>query len=104
MIPLREPGPMPEAIDLMRFLATSITFMVHLKSVAVFLDEICIGRIEKTPELAEIIGLPYALNRSSPSKTMVVNQLQRHRRSHSGCKILVLTIESNQDSRFKRIL
>jgi len=98
MIPLREPSPMPEATDLMKFLATSITFMVHLESVAVFLDENCIGRIGKTPGSIEIIDLPDALDHSSPEKTMVVNQLQCHRRSRSGCKMLVLTIASNQDS------
>jgi len=103
VIPLREPGPIPEAIDLMRFLATSITFMVHLESVAVFLDENCIGRIEKTPGPAENIDLPDALNHSSPSETMVVTRLQRHRRSRSGCKMLLFTMALNQDSRFKLI-
>ncbi|KAI9455535.1 hypothetical protein HD554DRAFT_273220 [Boletus coccyginus] len=76
VIPLREPSPMPEAIDLMRFLAASITFMVHLGGVAVFLDENCIGRIEKTTGLAEIIDFPIAFNHS---KAMVVDRLQRHR-------------------------
>lgn len=74
---------MPEAIDLMRFLAASITFMVHLGGVAVFLDEKCIGRIEKTTGLAEIINFPIVFNHS---KAMVVDRLRRHRRSRLDCR------------------
>ncbi|KAH0828805.1 hypothetical protein J3R83DRAFT_3253 [Lanmaoa asiatica] len=77
-VPLREPGQMPGVIDLMRFLATSITFMVHLKDVGVFLNEHCIGHIEKFPGMAKAVDLPVALERSSPSKMVVVDRLECH--------------------------
>ncbi|KAI9571891.1 hypothetical protein HD554DRAFT_2168659 [Boletus coccyginus] len=50
-----------------------------LVSSGVFLDGVCIGCIEETPKLAEIIGLPGALNHFSLLETMAVNQLQPHR-------------------------
>ena len=92
---------MPEAIDFMRFLATSITFMVHLKDVRVVLDGHCIGRISKFPGLVESVDLPIEFKHSSPSKMMVVNKLKRHRKYPSGCKTHELTMPIDQDSRLK---
>lgn len=70
---------MPGGVDFMRFLATSITFMVHLKDVKVSIDERCIGHINKSPGLGAV-DPPIELKHSSPSKLMVVNRLQRHRK------------------------
>ncbi|KAI9569179.1 hypothetical protein HD554DRAFT_2093722, partial [Boletus coccyginus] len=47
---LREAGPIPPAFDFMRFLASSITFMVHLD---VYFDEHRIGHIEQSPGVAK---------------------------------------------------
>ena len=92
---------MPEAIDFMRFLATSITFMVHLKDVRVVLDGRCIGRISKFPGLVESVDLPIEFKHSSPSKMMAVNKLERHRKYPSGCKTHELTMAIDQDLQFK---
>ena len=44
---LREPGPIPPALDLTRFLASSITFMTHLSEVSVYFDDKRLVRLSK---------------------------------------------------------
>ncbi|KAH0825764.1 hypothetical protein J3R83DRAFT_8923 [Lanmaoa asiatica] len=75
---LREAGPIPPAFDFMRFLASSITFMVHLNDVAVYFDEHRIGHIKKSPGVAKTIDLPKGLKRSSQSNVMNVKGVQSH--------------------------
>ena len=100
-IPLHEPGVVPDKIDFMRFLATSITFMAHLETVEVFLDRDCLGCINKTTGHTEVVDSPISLPHSSPSGMMAVHQLQRHRRYYLNCEMHNLTLVLGQDSRSK---
>ena len=100
-IPLHEPGVIPEKIDFMRFLATSITFMARLETVEVFLDRDCLGSIKKIPGCTETVPPPISLPHSSPSEMMTVHQLQCHRRYHLSCEIHNLTLVLDQNSRSK---
>jgi hypothetical protein len=80
-MPLRDAGPMPPALEFMRFLASSITFMVNLREVGVFVDEHCIGRIKKLPGTIQAVDVPGELKRSSPLSIMNVKEIQCHRES-----------------------
>ena len=75
-MPLREMGPMPPVLEFMRFLASSITFMVRLSEVGVFVDEHCIGRIKKLPRTVQVVGVSEELQRSSPLNIMNVQDIQ----------------------------
>ncbi|KAG9310114.1 hypothetical protein JVU11DRAFT_9726 [Chiua virens] len=75
---LREAGPIPPAFDFMRFLASSITFMVHLNDVAVYFDEHCIGHIKKSPGIAKSVDFPKGLKRSSQSNVMNIKSVRSH--------------------------
>ncbi|KIJ62083.1 hypothetical protein HYDPIDRAFT_176650 [Hydnomerulius pinastri MD-312] len=75
---LREAGPIPPAFDFMRFLASSITFMVHLKEVGVFFDDYRIGYLKKSPGVAKAVDLPKGLKRSSSLNIMNVKGIQSH--------------------------
>ena len=80
-MPLREAGPIPQPLEFMRFLASSITFMVNLREVRVFVDEHCIGRIKNLPGTIQAIDVSGELKRSSPLSIMNVEEIQRHRES-----------------------
>ena len=82
---LREAGPIPPAFDFMRFLASSITFMVYLNDVGVYFDEHRIGHIKKSPGVAKAVDLPRGLKRSSQSNIMNVKGAQSHRESSPCC-------------------
>ncbi|KAF8128969.1 hypothetical protein EV363DRAFT_1220883 [Boletus edulis] len=75
---LREAGPIPPAFDFMRFLTSSITFMVHLNDVSVYFDEHRIGHIRKSPGVAKAVELPRGLKRSSQSNIMNIKGVQSH--------------------------
>ncbi|KAG6379359.1 hypothetical protein JVT61DRAFT_11822 [Boletus reticuloceps] len=77
-IPLREASPMPPALEFMRFLASSITFMINLREVGVFFDEHCIGCIKKLPGNIRPVVVPRELKCSSSSNIMNVEELQCH--------------------------
>ena len=95
-IPLREPSPMPVAIDFLRFLATSITFMAHLENVEVVLDGRCIGRINKSLACTEVIDFPIALEPSGPSEMMVVDRFQCYREYRPDGKFVTKTTYSTR--------
>ncbi|KAG2126877.1 uncharacterized protein EDB93DRAFT_1257371 [Suillus bovinus] len=69
---LREQGPVPQPFDLTRFLASSITFMVHLRSVSVFLDSHRLAHLTKSSGVPRELELPKALKKSSGSGLMNV--------------------------------
>ncbi|KAG1726435.1 uncharacterized protein EDB91DRAFT_1263755 [Suillus paluster] len=73
---LREQGPIPQPFDLTRFLASSITFMVHLRSVSVFLDSHRLSHLTKSPGVPKELGLPKLLKNSSGSGLMSVKSVQ----------------------------
>ena len=79
-LPLREPGLISKTMDLIRFLATSITFMVHLTNVRVFLDGHRIGSIEKSSVGSECITLPQEIKKSGNEIIMCIEEIEYHRR------------------------
>lgn len=81
---LREAGPIPPAFDFMRFLASSITFMVHLIDVGVYFDEHRIGHVKKSPGVAKAVDLPKGLKRSSQLNIMNIKGVQSHREFSPG--------------------
>lgn len=74
-MPLREPAPMPVAFDLTRFLASSITFMVHLRVVRVIVDGHAIIHLSKDPGIPSTLAIPRGLKISSPNKMMFVTAM-----------------------------
>ncbi|KZW00398.1 hypothetical protein EXIGLDRAFT_639482 [Exidia glandulosa HHB12029] len=71
-MPLREPGPIPNAFDLTRFLTSSITFMTHLNEVSIFFDDIRLSHISKAAGTEKTLGVPKALRPRSVGGTMTV--------------------------------
>ncbi|KAI6022005.1 hypothetical protein EDC04DRAFT_2937394 [Pisolithus marmoratus] len=80
-MPLREDAPMPPFSELIQFLASSITFMVHLKDVTVFFDNRPVGQIIKSVGQSQAIPIPSELERSSPEKIMFVESVRQYRKS-----------------------
>ena len=77
---LREPAPMPVAFDFIRFLSSSITFMVHLREVSVFLDEHKLAVLSKDPGNPLKITIPRGLKTTSPSRTMIISSITSTRK------------------------
>ncbi|KAG6369267.1 hypothetical protein JVT61DRAFT_15512 [Boletus reticuloceps] len=71
-LPLRKTRPMPSLLDLMQFLASSITFMEHLTTVQIFFDSHLIGGIEKSSVKLQTIDLPKGLKKSN-NKTSIMD-------------------------------
>lgn len=72
-MPLREATPLPGLpVDIARFLATSLTFMTHLRSVSMFFDGRCLARVEKEVGLPRNIAIPRGLKSNSPGGMMNV--------------------------------
>ena len=72
---LRDPAPMPAAFDLARFLASSITFMVHLRDVSVYFDGHRLARLSKDPGIAATVQIPRGMKTSSPFGTMHIKAI-----------------------------
>ncbi|KAF8431278.1 hypothetical protein L210DRAFT_3651176 [Boletus edulis BED1] len=88
-IPLREPVPMPPIMELLQFLASSITFMVHLEKVTVFFDHHRVGQINKSLEQSQVITIPTELRQSSSENIMMVNLVEKHRKSFHHLSITI---------------
>ena len=73
---LREPAPIPVAFDFTRFLASSLTFMRHLREVSVYFDDKRLVRLHKTSGIPRDLGIPKGLNNRSPSGIMTVDNIQ----------------------------
>ncbi|KAI6119158.1 hypothetical protein EDD16DRAFT_1791884 [Pisolithus croceorrhizus] len=97
-MPLREHAPMPRVSGLMKFLATSITFMVHLKDVAVFFDSRPVGRITKYLGQSKDVPIPEDLQRRSPKQIMMVKSVWQHRKSFQLFVFYVPTVTPAQPS------
>ncbi len=69
---LRDPSPIPSAFDVTRFLASSITFMRHLREVTVYFDDKRLVKLNKASGLPQDIPIPKEYNNRSPEKTMTV--------------------------------
>ena len=75
---LREASPIPLAFDLMRFLASSITFVVHLNDVSIFFDEYRIGHLTKFAGVTKAVNIHKALKKSSDLNVMCIQTIQSH--------------------------
>lgn len=72
---------MPAASEFMRFLASSITFMVHLKDVTIFFDHDRVGQIKKSLGQSQAIPILAELEQRSPEKNMIVKSVHQYRNS-----------------------
>ncbi|PPQ89567.1 hypothetical protein CVT25_012239 [Psilocybe cyanescens] len=73
---LREPAPIPIAFDFTRFLASSLTFMGHLREVCVYFDDKRLVKLNKAPGMPQSLGIPKGLKSRSPSGIMTVENVQ----------------------------
>jgi Protein of unknown function (DUF3684) len=73
---LREPGSIPPAFDLTRFLASSITFMMHLSEVSVYLDGMRLVRLSKNCGSLKEMPMPNGFKCTSPKKMMNVKAIE----------------------------
>ena len=80
---LREPVPIPTAFDFTRFLASSITFMAHLREVSVYFDDKRLAHLTKNAGIPKQLALPSGLTPTSPMKFMHIKGLK------STCKWLI---------------
>jgi hypothetical protein len=67
---------MPSAFDLCRFLASSITFMVHLTRVSLYFNDKRLAVLSKSSSLPQPLTIPPSLNRTSPQRMMKVVGMQ----------------------------
>lgn len=67
---LREPSPLPSIFDFIRFLTSSITFMVHLQNVTLWFDKCQLATITKDVGIPKEIVFPKHLKRKSEGGTM----------------------------------
>jgi hypothetical protein len=67
---LREAAPIPRAFDLTRFVASSITFMIHLSEVSIYFDNKRLAKLTKAPGVPRTLVIPNGLKRSSRSGMM----------------------------------
>ena len=78
---LREPSPIPAILDFTRFLASSITFMVHLQDVSVYVDDLRLTRLRKNVGVASALTTPQGMTPVSPVGIMNVKSLGSTRKN-----------------------
>ncbi len=78
---LREPCPIPAALDFTRFLASSITFMTHLSEVCVYFDDNRLVRLSKNRGLSKEMPILNGLEVTSPEGMMNVKSIETMRES-----------------------
>ncbi|KAG8927830.1 hypothetical protein FRC02_007723 [Tulasnella sp. 418] len=72
-MPLRQSSPLPGLpIDIARFLARSLTFMITLRDISVFIDDRRLVRVQKNLGSTDSLTLPTELNPRSALGTMEV--------------------------------
>ena len=76
----REPAPIPVVFDFIRFLASSITFMTHLREVSVYFDDKQLARLTKDGATPKQLGIPRGLRTTSPMGFMNVKGLKSTRK------------------------
>ena len=85
-ITLREPGPIPAALNFTRFLASSITFMTHLSEVSVYFDNKQLVRLSKYRGVAKKVPMLRGLKGTSPKGMMNVKSIETTRKFCCGFK------------------
>ena len=76
---LREPGPIPAALDFTRFLASSITFMTHLSDISVYFDDKRLVRLSKNRGMPKEMPMLNGLKGTSPEGMMNVKAIETTR-------------------------
>jgi Protein of unknown function (DUF3684) len=76
---LREPGPIPPAFDLTRFLVSSITFMTHLSEVSVYFDDKRLVILSKDSGMSKEVPMLRGLRTTSPEGMMEVKSIETMR-------------------------
>jgi hypothetical protein len=76
---LREPSPIPAALDFTRFLASSITFMTHLSEVSVYFDDKRLVRLSKNRGMSKEMPMLNGLKGTSPEGMMNVKAIETMR-------------------------
>ncbi len=82
---LREPGPIPPALDLTRFLASSITFMTHLSEVSLYFDDKRLVRLSKDCGVPKEVPMLNGLKCTSPEGMMNVKSIETTREFRFCC-------------------
>ena len=73
---LREPGSIPPAFDLTRFLVSSITFMARLSEVSVYFDDKRLVKLSKNCGISKEVPMLKGLYGTSPEGMMNVNSIE----------------------------
>ena len=73
---LWEPALIPITFDFTRFLASSITFMVHLREVSVYFDDMQLVHLTKDVGIPKQLAIPPGLNSTSPMGFMNIKGLK----------------------------
>jgi hypothetical protein len=81
---LREPGPIPSALDFTRFLAASITFMTHLSEVSVYFDDKRLVKLSKDCGMSKEVPMLKGLKGTSPEGMMNVKSVETMREFRCG--------------------
>jgi len=77
---LREPAPIPAMLDFTRFLASSITFMAHLREVSVYFDSVRLAHLTKDTGSPKQLTIPRGLRPTSTVGFMNIKGLKATRR------------------------
>ena len=79
-VDLREPAPIPAAFDFIRFLVSSITFMVHIREVGVYFDDKRLAHLTKDVGIPKRLAIPSGLSPTSALEFMRVEGLKSTRK------------------------
>ena len=82
---LREPAPIPPALDLTRFLVSSITFMTYLSEVSVYFDDKRLVRLSKDCGASREVPRLNGLEGTSPDGMMNVESIEITRKFRFCC-------------------
>jgi hypothetical protein len=81
---LREPGFIPSAFDLTRFLVSSMTFMTHLSEVSVYFDDKRLVKLSKNCGMSKEVPMLEGLKGTSPQGMMNVKSIETMREFRCG--------------------
>jgi hypothetical protein len=73
---LRDPGPMPPALDFTRFLVSSIAFMAHLSEISVYFDNRRLVKLSKNRGWSKQVPMLNELDCTSPKRMMNVKSIE----------------------------
>ena len=79
-VDLREPAPIPVAFDLIRFLISSITFVVHIREVSVYFNDRRLAHLAKDVGISKRLTVPSGLRPTSTLGFMKVKGLKSTRK------------------------